>query len=109
MAGNASKMKGSEVVGQALPGTLADGVPESFTAGRHLTTSAGKRVKRWGKVKDACMILDGCDPTTVHNLIHAKVVIGYRLNPRAKHSHFRVDLLSVWNHRQQQLTERDAS
>jgi hypothetical protein len=77
--------------------------PESFTAGNKLITSTGKPVNRYGSVKQACQILGDCDPRVIHELIHAGTIKAFKLRPDRPNSHWRVDLLSVWNHKQAQL------
>jgi hypothetical protein len=79
---------------------LFDWAEEQF-----LVTKEGKRLPRWGKVKQACKILDNCDREELTDLIKAKLIRGYKLKPHRPNSHWRVDLLSVWRHKQMQMRE----
>jgi hypothetical protein len=40
----------------------------------------------------------------IYDLIAVKAVRGYKLRPHASNSHFKVDLLSVWEHKQRQMS-----
>lgn len=62
-----------------------------------------RKLRRWGNVKQACKILDDCDREIIYDLIAVKAVRAYKLRPHASNSHYKVDLLSVWEHKQQQL------
>lgn len=64
----------------------------------------GKALKRWGRVSEASRIL-GCDREVIYDLVRAGLVEGYKLNPARPNSHFRVDLLSVWRHRERAKAE----
>ncbi len=75
----------------------------TWTDDSHLVTKSGNRLRRWGSVQQACAILDGCDRQVIYDLYHAGDLKGYKLNPRKSNSHLRVDLLSVWEHKQRQL------
>lgn len=76
----------------------------SWAEGNTLLTKAGKKLKRWGSVRDACDIL-ACDAKVIHGLVHTGQIPGYKLNPRRPNSHLRVDLWAVWKHKQSQLAE----
>jgi hypothetical protein len=80
-----------------LPGTA------SWTEGSHITAKDGRKLRRWGSVQAACAILDGCDRQVIYDLHHGKQIRSYKLNPKAKNSHLKVDLLSVWEHKQRQI------
>jgi hypothetical protein len=80
-----------------------EALPDSFTAGNKLITSAGKPVNRYGSVKQACAILDDCDRQTIYDLFHSKQIRGYKRNPAAANSHLRIDLTDVWKIKRQQL------
>lgn len=70
---------------------------------RFLVTADGKKLKRWGSVQQACAILDGCDREEIYDLAKAKLIRAYKLKPHRPNSHWRVDLLSVWRHKQGQM------
>lgn len=65
--------------------------------------SSAVRLPRWGSVQQACAVLDDCNREVVYDLIAIGSVAGYKRRPEAKNSHWRVDLLSVWNHKQRQM------
>lgn len=78
----------------------------SWTEGTHLTApKSGAKLRRWGTVQKACEILDDCDRETIYQLIQSGQVKGYKRNPMRPNSHYRVDLLSVWQHKHLQLAE----
>ncbi len=62
-----------------------------------------QELRRWGSVKQACEILDDCDRGVIYDLLAVKAVRGYKPRPNSSNSHFKVDLLSVWEHKQRQL------
>lgn len=70
---------------------------------RYLTTKDGRRLPRWGTVKRACAVLDGCRRQELYDLIEAGLVKAYKLKPHRPNSHWKVDLLSAWRHKQTQL------
>jgi hypothetical protein len=76
---------------------------ESWTDGTTLVAKGGNRLQRWGSVKKACKILDDCDRQTIYDLRASGQIKGYKRNPQASNSHLRIDLLSVWEHKQRQL------
>lgn len=78
-------------------------LPLSWTADAHLALPGGGKLRRWGSVEDACKILDNCDRETIYDLIHTGYVKGYKRRPHRPNSHWRVDLLSVWEHKQGQM------
>ena len=65
--------------------------------------NSDRKLRRWGSVKQASKILDDCDREVIYDLIAVKAVRGYKLRPHASNSHYKVDLLSVWEHKQRQL------
>ena len=73
---------------------------------RWITSREGKRLPRWGSVQVACKMLDGCRRQELYELIEAGSVRAYKLRPHRPNSHWKVDLLSVWNHKQAQLRAR---
>lgn len=75
----------------------------TWTDGSTLVARNGTRLQRWGSVKKACAILDGCDRQVIYDLWHSRQIGGYKLNPQASNSHLRIDLLSVWEHKQRQI------
>ncbi|RYG96717.1 MAG: DNA-binding protein [Alphaproteobacteria bacterium] len=75
----------------------------SFTEDAHITTSKGAKVSRWGSVKQACKILDECDVKTIYALKKSGDIRAYKRRPDRPNSHLRVDLVSVWEHKQKQL------
>jgi len=75
----------------------------SWTDGSTLVARNGTRLQRWGSVRKACAVLDDCDRQVIYDLVHSGQITGYKLNPRASNSHLRIDLLSVWEHKQRQL------
>jgi len=54
-------------------------------------------------VRMACKILDDCDRQVIYDLRESGQITGYKLNPKASNSHLRIDLLTVWEHKQKQL------
>jgi hypothetical protein len=62
-----------------------------------------RRLRRWGSVRKACQILDDCDRDVLYDLIEIKAVRAYKRRPDRPNSHWRVDLLSVWEHKQKQF------
>ena len=62
-----------------------------------------RKLRRWGSVQQACKILDDCDREIIYDLIETKQVRGYKRRPHRPNSHWRVDLLSVWEHKQRQM------
>jgi hypothetical protein len=75
----------------------------SWTDGTTLIAKNGTRLQRWGSVRKACKILDDCDRQVIYDLKDSGQIAGYKLNPKASNSHLRIDLLSVWEHKQRQL------
>ena len=62
-----------------------------------------RKLRRWGSVAQACKILDDCDREVLYDLLSIKAVRGYKLRPHRPNSHWKVDLLSVWEHKQRQM------
>lgn len=75
----------------------------SFTEDTTIVTGKGKRLQRYGSVKKACQILDDCDVKVIYALHKAGFIRAYKLRPHRPNSHLRVDLVSVWEHKQGQL------
>jgi hypothetical protein len=76
----------------------------SFTEDSHLTVAkSDRKLRRWGDVRSACKILDECDREILYDLIAIGAVRAYKLRPHRPNSHWKVDLLSVWEHKQRQL------
>lgn len=77
----------------------------SFTEDAFLTVQASDRkLRRWGSVAQASKILDECDREIIYDLIEVGSIRAYKRRPHRPNSHWRVDLLSVWEHKQRQLT-----
>jgi hypothetical protein len=68
-----------------------------------ISTAKGDKLRRWGTVKKACAMLDDCDVKIVYDLIKIGSIHAYKLRPNRPNSHLRVDLVSVWEHKQRQL------
>jgi hypothetical protein len=79
-------------------------IPETWTEGTKLNTASGRKVDRFGSTKRACMILDNCDRQVIYDLLASGQIAGYKNNPAARNSHFKVDLLSVWRHKERQIS-----
>ena len=62
-----------------------------------------RKLRRWGSIAQACKILDDCDREILYDLIAVGSVKAYKRRPHRSNSHWRVDLLSVWEHRQRQF------
>lgn len=62
-----------------------------------------RELRRWGSVRQACKILDDCDREVIYDLIAVGQVRAYKRQPQRPNSHWRVDLLSVWEHKQRQM------
>lgn len=62
-----------------------------------------RRLRRWGSVQQACKVLDDCDREIIYDLISTGEIRGYKRRPNRPNSHWRVDLLSVWVHKQRQM------
>lgn len=75
----------------------------SWTEDAALRTKNGARLTRWGSVEQACAILDGCDRQVIYDLAKTKEIRAYKRRPERPNSHWRVDLLSVWGHKQKQM------
>jgi hypothetical protein len=75
----------------------------SWTEDATLSTSKGTKLKRWGSTQAACRILDDCDREVIYELVAMGMIRGWKLRPHRSNSHWRIDLLSVWEHKQRQL------
>jgi hypothetical protein len=95
-----------------MPGMSTIPHPElpgmSWTEGQTLTTQGGGKLRRWGSVRKACEILDGCDREAIYDLISVGSIDGYKVRPHRPNSHWKVDLLTVWEHKQRQRSGRGA-
>lgn len=65
--------------------------------------NSAAKLRRWGSIEQACRILDDCDRETMYDLIAIGSVRAYKRRPHRPNSHWRVDLMSVWQHKQRQL------
>lgn len=85
----------------------ADATPElpglCWTEGQTLLSKGGAKLRRWGNVQAACKILDDCERHVIYDLVEAKAIKGYKLKPHVSNSHWKIDLLSVWEHKQRQI------
>jgi hypothetical protein len=86
--------------------TTAPALPEfSFAQDTYLAVpKSDRKLRRWGDIKAASKILDDCDREVLYDLIAVGAVRAYKLRPHRPNSHWKVDLLSVWEHKQRQLT-----
>jgi hypothetical protein len=75
----------------------------SWTEDAVLRTPQGGKLRRWGSVREACKMLGNCDRETLYRIVDSGLVRGYKLRPDVRNSHRRVDLLSVWEHKQRQM------
>lgn len=75
----------------------------SWTEDTTLATASGAKLRRFGNVKMACKILDGCDRHTIYCLKDAGLIRAYKQRSDRPNSHLRVDLLSVWEYKQNQM------
>jgi hypothetical protein len=66
----------------------------SWTDDTTLTTAQGSKLRRYGSVRMACRILDGCDRHTIYDLKEAGVIRAYKHKAHRRNSHLRVDLSS---------------
>ena len=80
-------------------------VPEfSCTEDTYLTVArSDRKLRRWGSVQQACKVLDDCDREIIYDLIEVAAIRGYKRRPHRPNSHWRFDLLSVWEHKQRQM------
>lgn len=76
----------------------------SFTEDSTITTTKGAKLRRYGSVKKACEILDDCDVKIIYSLHRTGSIKAYKRQPHRPNSHLRVDLVSVWEHKQRQLS-----
>ncbi len=81
-------------------------LPLAWTADANLALPNGGHLRRWGSVEKACSMLDDCDREVIYDLIHVGAIKGYKRRPHRKNSHWRIDLLSVWHHKQGQMVSR---
>lgn len=78
----------------------------SWTEDATIATAKGGKLRRFGSVKKACAMLDDCDVKVIYDLIKVGSIHAYKLRPHRPNSHLRVDLVSVWEHKQRQLSQR---
>jgi len=77
----------------------------SFNEDAFLTVrDSDRKLRRWGSVAQAAKVLDECDREIIYDLIEVGSIRAYKRRPHRPNSHWRVDLLSVWEHKQRQLT-----
>lgn len=96
--------------------SVPDGLPVDFEVPEHgldgdaflrredgtiVRDRAGKPIKRWGTTQQARKLLAIDDKDVLYTLIHAKIIVAYKLNTKAKskNGRFRVDLQSVMMHK----------
>ncbi|BCU76004.1 hypothetical protein [Luteolibacter sp. LG18] len=78
----------------------------SWAEEKHVVSPrTGAKLPRWGSVAKACELLDDCDRETIYILIKSGAIRGYKRRPDRENSHWRVDLLSVWHHKQSQFRQ----
>lgn len=75
----------------------------SWSEGQTLVAAGGNKLRRWGTVKKACEILDGCDREVIYDLLAMRKIKGWKLRPERVNSHWKVDLLGVWEHKMRQM------
>jgi hypothetical protein len=80
-----------------------------WTERQQLRSQKGEMLEREGSVAQACRILGGCSREALYDLIHSGVVEAYKMRPDKSNSHWRVDLLSCWNHKMRQLGGRSGA
>ena len=84
-----------------MAATVTPELPDlSWTEGQTLVTQRVTKLRRWGSVQKACEILDDCDRQVIYDLIAVGAIKGYKLKPHRPNSHWKVDLLGVWGHKQ---------
>jgi len=88
----------------------ASSLPElpglSWTEDATVATAKGGKLRRYGSVKKACEMLDDCDVKAIYCLVKVGSIRAYKLRPHRPNSHLRVDLVSVWEFKQNQLARR---
>lgn len=82
---------------------VANSPSQSWTEGQKLSLKDGRELNRWGGVANACKVLDDCDRHVIYELIEAGAIVAYKLQPHRANSHWKIDLLSVWTHKQNQI------
>ncbi len=75
----------------------------SWTEDATVTAGKGGKLRRFGSVKKACQMLDDCDVKAIYCLVKVGSIRAYKLRPHRPNSHLRVDLVSVWEFKQNQL------
>ena len=65
--------------------------------------NSDRKLRRWGSVQQASAMLDDCDRVIIYDLIECGSIRGYKRKPHRANSHWRIDLLSVWEHKQRQM------
>ena len=73
-------------------------LPLSFwEEGMELKAQRGNKIKRWGSVAQACVMLDYAKDS-IYGLIEAEEIVG-RKRKAGRNAHWRVDLVSVWEYK----------
>lgn len=92
----------------SLPDSSLD-VPEqlelplhAWDEGMELEARDGSRLRRWGSVGEMSRVLFGLERRACYYLIERGEVVGFKLG-KASNSHYRVDLVSVWEYRQREF------
>jgi len=67
-----------------------------------VSAKTGRKLERWGNVRQACKILAYKDRESLTPLIRAGLIKARKNNPLAKNSPWKVDLVSVWEHKVRQ-------
>lgn len=68
--------------------------------------NSDRKLRRYGSVQQACKMLDDCDREIIYDLIDCGLLRAYKRRPHRPNSHWRIDLLSVWEHKQRQMVVR---
>ena len=90
-----------------MPATCCQELPGlSWTEDAMVAAGKGGKLRRFGSVAKACEMLDDCDVKAVYRLIQAGTIRAYQLRPHRPNSWYRVDLVSVWEFKQAQLSRR---
>lgn len=71
--------------------------------GTAVLNKAGKKIKEWGKMPEACKILGGVDRWQVDALIEAGIIRAWKMNPEKKYSHWRISLTDCMLHKTKQF------
>jgi hypothetical protein len=71
--------------------------PARWDEGATVSTNDGRKLRRWGSVKEAGRMLWGYGDDTIYQLLHAGTIKGVRRPGR--NTKWRVDLVSVWEYK----------